>query len=236
MSVHIESKKEDLSNIVLMPGDPKRCEYIAKKFLANARLINNVRGMSAYTGYYKSKRVTLFPSGMGCPSMGIYSYELFKEYNVDYIIRIGTMGSYTNLKLKDIVLVNNSITNSNYGKYLCNYPNININSDNYINNIIEEVSKNMNLNITKGNIYCSDVFYEQNNDYNDKVKRLGVLGVEMESFALLTNAKLLGKKASCLLMVSDSFTYPEKLSSLEREQGLDNLILLALESSLKLES
>ena len=221
MSVHIESKKEDVSNIVLMPGDPKRCEYIAKKFLANARLINNVRGMSAYTGYYKSKKITIFPSGMGCPSMGIYSYELFKEYNVDCIIRIGTMGSYTNLKLKDIVLVNNSITNSNYGKYLCNYPNININSD---------------KNINKGNIYCSDVFYEQNNDYNDKVKRLGVLGVEMESFALLTNAKMLGKKASCLLMVSDSFTYPEKLSSLEREQGLDNLILLALESSLKLNS
>ena len=103
MSIHIESKNEDISNIVLMPGDPKRCEYIAIKFLANARIVNNVRGMTAYTGYYKSKKITVFPSGMGCPSMGIYSYELFKDYNVSTIIRIGTMGSYTNLKLKDIV-------------------------------------------------------------------------------------------------------------------------------------
>ena len=88
MSTHIESKKEDIANIVLMPGDPKRCEYIAKNFLAGAHIINNVRGMTAYTGNYKNKRVTIFPSGMGCPSMGIYSYELFKEYNVDYIINV----------------------------------------------------------------------------------------------------------------------------------------------------
>ena len=124
MSTHIESNINDIAKTVLMPGDPKRCEYIAKKFLSNAKIINNVRGMTAYTGYYKSKQITVFPSGMGIPSMGIYSYELFKEYNVENIIRIGTMGSYTNLQLKDIVLVENSITNSNYGRYLCNYQNI----------------------------------------------------------------------------------------------------------------
>ena len=222
MSTHIESKLEDISSVVLMPGDPKRCEYIARKFLANSKIVNNVRGMTAYTGFYKSKKITVFPSGMGCPSMGIYSYELFKEYNVDTIIRIGTMGGYTDLKLKDIVLVDNSITNSNYGKYLCNYPNININGDMELNNIYN------------GNIYSSDVFYEQNNDFKDKVAKYNVLGVEMESFALFTNAKLLNKKAATLLMVSDSFIYPDKLSSLEREQGLDNLITLALETSLKL--
>lgn len=171
---------------------------------------------------------------MGCPSMGIYSYELFKEYNVDTIIRIGTMGGYTDLKLKDIVLVDNSITNSNYGKYLCNYPNININGDMELNNIILNTSKELGLNIYKGNIYSSDVFYEQNNDFKDKVAKYNVLGVEMESFALFTNAKLLNKKSATLLMVSDSFIYPDKLSSLEREQGLDNLITLALETSLKL--
>ena len=234
MSTHIESKLEDISSVVLMPGDPKRCEYIARKFLANARIVNNVRGMTAYTGYYKSKKITVFPSGMGCPSMGIYSYELFKEYNVDTIIRIGTMGGYTDLKLKDIVLVDNSITNSNYGKYLCNYPNININGDMELNNIILNTSKELGLNIYNGNIYSSDVFYEQNNDFKDKVAKYNVLGVEMESFALFTNAKLLNKKAATLLMVSDSFIYPDKLSSLEREQGLDNLITLALETSLKL--
>lgn len=234
MSTHIESKLEDISSVVLMPGDPKRCEYIARKFLANSKIVNNVRGMTAYTGFYKSKKITVFPSGMGCPSMGIYSYELFKEYNVDTIIRIGTMGGYTDLKLKDIVLVDNSITNSNYGKYLCNYPNININGDMELNNIILNTSKELGLNIYNGNIYSSDVFYEQNNDFKDKVAKYNVLGVEMESFALFTNAKLLNKKAASLLMVSDSFIYPDKLSSLEREQGLDNLITLALETSLKL--
>ena len=234
MSTHIESKLEDISSVVLMPGDPKRCEYIARKFLANSKIVNNVRVMTAYTGFYKSKKITVFPSGMGCPSMGIYSYELFKEYNVDTIIRIGTMGGYTDLKLKDIVLVDNSITNSNYGKYLCNYPNININGDMELNNIILNTSKELGLNIYNGNIYSSDVFYEQNNDFKDKVAKYNVLGVEMESFALFTNAKLLNKKAATLLMVSDSFIYPDKLSSLEREQGLDNLITLALETSLKL--
>ena len=234
MSTHIESKLEDISSVVLMPGDPKRCEYIARKFLANSKIVNYVRGMTAYTGFYKSKKITVFPSGMGCPSMGIYSYELFKEYNVDTIIRIGTMGGYTDLKLKDIVLVDNSITNSNYGKYLCNYPNININGNIELNNIILNTSKELGLNIYNGNIYSSDVFYEQNNDFKDKVAKYNVLGVEMESFALFTNAKLLNKKAATLLMVSDSFIYPDKLSSLEREQGLDNLITLALETSLKL--
>ena len=234
MSTHIEANKEDISETVLMPGDPKRCEYIAKKFLANAKLINNVRGMTAYTGYYKSKRITIFPSGMGIPSMGIYSYELFKEYNVNNIIRIGTMGAYTNLNLKDIVLVTNSITNSNYGRYLCNYPNININGSIELNDAIEKVSNEINIKINKGNIYSSDVFYEQNNNFQDKVSKYSVLGVEMESFALFVNAKLLGKRASTILMVSDSFLNSNKLSSIEREQGLDNLIILALETCLKI--
>lgn len=234
MSTHIESNINDIAKTVLMPGDPKRCEYIAKKFLSNAKIINNVRGMTAYTGYYKSKQITVFPSGMGIPSMGIYSYELFKEYNVENIIRIGTMGSYTNLQLKDIVLVENSITNSNYGRYLCNYQNININSNAELNSKIELSAQELNLKINKGNIYSSDVFYEQNNNFQEKVAKYSVLGVEMESFALLLNAKLLNKKATTLLMVSDSFIFADKLSSLEREQGLDNLINLALEASLKI--
>lgn len=234
MSTHIESKLEDISDVVLMPGDPKRCEYIARKFLANAKLINNVRGMTAYTGYYKSRKITVFPSGMGCPSMGIYSYELFKEYGVNNIIRIGTMGAYTELKLKDIVLVNNSVTNSSYGNYLCNYSNINISADINLNNVIDNVAKSLNINVNKGNIFTSDVFYEQNNDFKEKVQKYSVLGVEMESFALFVNAKLLGKRAATLLMVSDSFLFKEQLSSLDREQGLDNMIVLALESCLKI--
>ena len=234
MSTHIESSINDISKTVLMPGDPKRCEYIAKKFLANAKIINNVRGMTAYSGYYKSKLITIFPSGMGIPSMGIYSYELFKEYNVENIIRIGTMGSYTNLNLRDIVLVENSITNSNYGRYLCNYQNIFIDGNNDLNKIIEYTAKELNITINKGNIYSSDVFYEQQNNYQEKVSKYNVLGVEMESFALFLNAKLLGKKAATILMVSDSFNFADKLTSKEREQSLDNLITLALEASLKI--
>lgn len=233
-TVHIESNYDDIADIVLMPGDPKRSEYIAKKYLKNYKLVNSVRGMLAYTGYYKDKLITVFPSGMGNPSMGIYSYELFKEYNVNNIIRIGTMGAYTNLNLKDIVLVNNSITNSNYGRYLCNYPNININGSIELNDAIEKVSNEINIKINKGNIYSSDVFYEQNNNFQDKVSKYSVLGVEMESFALFVNAKLLGKRASTILMVSDSFLNSDKLSSIEREQGLDNLITLALETCLKI--
>ncbi len=234
MSTHIESKLGDIADTVLMPGDPKRCEYIAKNFLTNVRLINNVRGMTAYTGMYKNKKITVFPSGMGNPSMGIYSYELFKEYNVQNIIRIGTMGSYSNLQLKDIVLVTNSITNSNYGRYLCNYNNINIDSNLELNNVIESTANLLGKKIIKGNIYSSDVFYEQNNDYQSKVQKYGVLGVEMESFALFVNAKYLRKRASTLLMVSDSFLFKDKLSSEEREQGLGEMITLALESCLKL--
>jgi len=234
MSTHIESKKEDISSVVLMPGDPKRCEYIAKRYLVNCHLINDVRGMTAYTGYYKSHKITLFPSGMGIPSMGIYSYELFKEYDVKYIIRIGTMGAYTNLKLKDIVLVDNSITNSNYGIYAAGYNNNVISSNNELNSIIMDSASKLNTLVYRGNIYSSDVFYEKNINYKDIVSRYNVLGVEMESYALLLNASMFNRKASTLLMVSDSFLNTDKLSQEEREQGLDNLIILALESCLKL--
>ena len=233
MSVHIESDINNIADTVLMPGDPKRCEYIAKKYLKNAFLVNTVRGMTAYTGEYKNKRITLFPSGMGIPSMGIYSHELFKDYNVNNIIRIGTMGAYK-LNLKDIVLVTNSYTNSNYGKYAANYDSNVIESNNELNNIIINTSSELNIKINNGNIYSSDVFYELNNNYQEIVNKYSVLGVEMESYALFTNAKLLGKRASTLLMVSDSFLFEQKLSSIEREQGLDNLVILALESCLKL--
>ena len=121
-TVHIESNKGDIAKVVLMPGDPKRSEYIAKKFLKDYKLVNDVRGITAYTGYYKDKLVTIFPSGMGIPSMGIYSYELFKEYEVDNIIRIGSCGGYSeNLKLNDLILVNDSYSESSYGKFLDDY-------------------------------------------------------------------------------------------------------------------
>lgn len=235
MSTHIESKKENISSIVLMPGDPKRCEYIARNYLVNCRLVNNVRGMTAYTGYYKSHKITLFPSGMGIPSMGIYSYELFKDYDVQYIIRIGTMGAYTDLKLKDIVLVNNSFTNSNYGIYAAGYNNNSIKSNEELNNIIINSAAKLNIPIHKGDIYSSDVFYEKEKDYQKIVEKYGVLGVEMESFALFINASIFNRKASTILMVSDCFLNSDALSKEDREKGLDDLIILALESCLNLQ-
>ena len=234
-TVHIESKKEDIAKVVLMPGDPKRSEYIAKTFLKDYKLVNSVRGMTAYTGYYKDKLVTVFPSGMGCPSMGIYSYELFKEYDVENIIRIGSCGGYDrNLALNDVILVEASYSESDYGKSLDgNYDKV-VKSDITLNNIIESTAKTNNINLKKGNIYCSDVFYEK--DYNFDVRRQekDVLGIEMETFALFNNARKFNKKAAALLTVSDLFFSEEKLTSEEREKKLNNMIILALDSCLKL--
>lgn len=235
-TVHIESKRDEISNIVLMPGDPNRSEYIAKKFLKDYKLVNSVRGMKAYTGYYKDKLITVFPSGMGNPSMGIYSYELYKDYGVDCIVRIGSCGGYSErLKLKDVILVSGSYSESNYAYQMNGYKDKLIESDNTVNNIIESTAKTLDKRIVKGNIYCCDAFYEMEYDYKDRVKKLDVLGIEMESFALFSNAKKFNKKAACLLTVSDLFFSDEKLSSLEREKELNDMIVLALESCLKLQ-
>ncbi len=234
-TTHIESNENDIAKTVLMPGDPKRCQYIAENFLSKAKLVNRVRGMIAYTGYYKNKLITIFPSGMGNPSMGIYSYELYKSYNVDNIIRIGSCGGYiSDLKLQDIVLVDNSISESTYALLLDNYKEKSIASNNELNMLIQDTAKEHNITIRKGNIYCSDVFYEQNNSYIEVVNKYNVLGVEMETFALFNNARVLNKKASSLLTVSNSFCYSDELSSEEREKFLNNMIFLALETSLKL--
>jgi len=234
-TVHIESNREDISDIVLMPGDPKRSEYIAKNFLKDYKLVNSVRGMTAYTGYYKDRLVTIFPSGMGNPSMGIYSYELFKEYGVENIIRIGSTGGYSEkLKLNDVILVTESYSESTYGSVLDDYKNKNIVSSNDLNLVIESTAKDNNIDLVKGKIFCSDAFYEKDYDYKERVKELDVLGIEMETFALFNNARKFGKNATALLTVSDLFFSSEKLSSLDREKNLNDMIILALESCLKL--
>ena len=234
-TVHIESKKEDIAKIVLMPGDPKRSEYIAKNFLKDYKLVNSVRGMTAYTGYYKDRLITIFPSGMGCPSMGIYSYELFKEYGVEAIIRIGSCGAYDKkLELNDVILVTGSYSESDYARELDGSKDKLVKSDSSLNNIIESTAKNNNQKIVKGNIYCSDAFYEKEYDYNQRCKDKEVLGIEMETCALFNNARKFDKKGAALLTVSDLFFSDEKLSSLEREKKLNDMIVLALESSLKL--
>ena len=234
-TVHIEAKKEDIAKVVLMPGDPKRAEYIAKNYLKKAKLVNLVRGITAYTGYYKDKLITVFPSGMGNPSIGIYSYELFNFYDVENIIRIGSCGAYSEgLKLRDLILVNNSLSESTYALVQEKYKYNKIPASTSLNEIIKQTAVENKINIIRGDIYCSDVFYEQENNYIDKRNKYNVLGVEMETFALFHNATTLKKRASCLLTVTDSFCYPDKLNSEQREKSLDKMITLALETCLKI--
>lgn len=233
-TAHIESLKNDIANIVLMPGDPKRAKYIADNFLKNVKLVNQVRAMTAYTGFYKGKKITIFPSGMGNPSIGIYSYELFKYYDVDTIIRIGTIGGYSkDLKVGDVVLAETSVTTSNYALIQNGDNRKEINSNMYLNNTINNVAKDNNINLFESRVLCSDVFYD-NSDYKELESKYNVVGVEMETFALFHIADMLNKKATALLTISNSFATEEELTSEERERNLNEMIKLALESSLKI--
>ncbi len=240
MSIHCNAKKEDIKSVVLMPGDPLRAKYIAENFLENARLVNTVRNMLAYTGSYKGKEITVFSSGMGMPSMGIYCYELYKFYDVDTIIRIGSCGSYNkDIKPLDTILVENSYTESNFafswnGKdchiaYPCEE----------INKTIEAVANENNLPFVKGSTLCGDCFDRYLEDLNSLINRfpkdLNIIGAEMEAFSLFYLAKCLNKKAACLLTVVDSLYSTEELSSKERETSLNTMIKIALESAVKIE-
>lgn len=233
-TAHIESKKEDIAKIVLMPGDPLRAKMIAETYLDDYKLVNSVRNILAYTGYYKGKKVTIFASGMGNPSMGIYSYELFKFYDVEEIIRVGTCGAYKkDLNLYDTIIVEGSYSVSNYAKEQSNNTDNIIYSSDEINNKLIQAAKDLNINPNIGLIHCSDVFYKENNNYQELVEKYNVLGVEMETFALFSNAKALNKKASCILTVSDSLVTKEETTSEERQNSFHAMIKIALDSILK---
>jgi purine-nucleoside phosphorylase len=235
MSTHIESNNNVIAPNVLMPGDPKRCEYIAKKFLTNPMLVNDVRGMTAYTGYYKNKPVTVFPSGMGIPSMGIYAYELFKFYEVDKIIRLGSCGAYSeDLNLLDILLVDKSYTESNFSYELNNEKVNETESSKDVNDKLKEAAKKLGINLVEGNVMSTDCFDWYVKDIKVLLDRLpnDVIAAEMESFALFYLAEKFNKKAACLLTVVDSHYKKEELSAEDRESKLDNMALVALESIL----
>ena len=233
MTPHIEASINDIASTVIMPGDPNRVKYIAENFLEDIKLVNKVRGELAYTGYYKGKRITIFSSGMGIPSMGIYSYELYKYYNVENIIRVGSAGAYTkDLNIKDILLVENSYSTSSY-KVEGTNSNL-IPSNNELNNIIVNTSKKLNINLKQGNVYSSESFYELDLNIEELINKYNIKCVEMETYSLFTNSIYFNKKASALLTISDSFVTKEALSSKEREEGFNKMIELALESSLKI--
>lgn len=232
---HIESKFDEIAKVVLMPGDPNRAKYIADNYLKNVKIVNKVRGMYAYTGEYEGKLITIFPSGMGIPSMGIYAYELFNSYNVEKIIRIGTIGAYhPDLKLGDIVITKRAYSNSSFAKVQSDYKKNYLDANKEINDIITTTADELNIKYMNGNIFTCDVFYENATNHEQRRKQFNALGVEMETFGLLQTAKCCGKKATAIFTVSNSFCFKEELSSEEREKNLNNMIELALKSSLKL--
>ncbi len=236
---HNEANKGDFAKTVIMPGDPLRAKYIAENFLDNYKLVNQVRGMLAYTGTYKGKEISVMAHGMGMPSVGIYSYELFKFYDVENIIRIGSCGGYKpELKLFDIVLSENVFSESNYALTLNNDDCHIVSSSKELNSIIENTAKETNTNIISGNTVSTDCFDVYMTDVNKFMKRLpenfNPVSVEMEAFALFYNAKLLNKKASCLMSVVDSKFIKNVATAEERQTGLNNMIKLALDSAIKI--
>ncbi len=215
---HISAKVGDFAKTVLMPGDPLRAEFIAKNYLENAVLVNNVRGVQGYTGYYKGKRVSVMASGMGQPSIGIYSYELYHFYGVENIIRVGSCGSFSpELHARDIIIAQGACTNGNYAsQYKLPGTFCPIADFQLVKKAAEECEK-MGVNYRVGNILSSDMFYDDANSGMEWAK-MGVLGVEMESAALYCNAARAGKKALCICTVSDSFVYPEENTTAEERQ------------------
>lgn len=241
MPIHCNAKKEDIAKTVLMPGDPLRAKYIAENFLENARLVNTVRNMLAYTGTYKEKEITVFSHGMGMASVGIYCYELYKFYDVENIIRIGSCGAYSeDLNIFDTILVDKSYTEGNFA-YEWNEKDCHlIESSEFLNEIIESTAKEINIPYIKGNTLCSDCFDGYLESIPNLIKRfpkeLNIIGAEMEAFALFYMAHYLGRQASCLLTVVDSHYKKQEISSEEREKSLNNMITLALESAIKIEN
>ena len=233
MTPHNEAKLGEIAKTVLMPGDPLRAKYIAEKFLTDIKLVNSVRNVLAYTGFYKGKEVTVMASGMGMPSIGIYSYELYKFYDVENIIRVGSAGAYSkDIQLYDVILTNEAYSMSSYAK-VQGYDSEIIKASESLNNKIKEVALKTNKKINEGRIHSSDVFYG-NVDIRDLFNNKKCLCVEMESFALFYNALKLNKNAACLLTISDNLETKEETTALQRQNSFNDMIELALDTLLEL--
>lgn len=227
---HITAKEGDFAKTVLMPGDPLRAKFIAETYLEDAVLVNNVRGVQGYTGYYKGKRVSVMASGMGQPSIGIYSYELYHFYGVQSIIRVGSCGCYDkDLHIKDIIVAMGACTNGNYAAQYRLPGTFCPIADFSLVKRAAELCEEKGVAYKVGNIFSSDTFYNDSSDGMEWAK-MGVLGVEMESAALYCNAARAGKKALCICTVSDSFVYPEENASAEeRQTAFTAMMEIALE-------
>ncbi len=231
---HNNANKGEIAKTVLMPGDPLRAKFIAETYLENATLVSDVRNIYAYTGTYKGKKVTVMASGMGMPSIGIYSYELYTYYDVDNIIRIGTAGAYTeDLKLYDVVLADSAYSESTFAKVQNGEDRDTLFPSETLNQKIMDAAKRIGIPCKLGKIHSSDVFYREKSqgDYTELVKEHGVKAVEMESFALFHNANVLGKHAACLLTIANSFVTGEETSTKERQEAFNRMMEVALEAA-----
>lgn len=231
MTPHINAKLDEIAKTVIMPGDPLRAKHIAETFLTDYKLVNTVRNMYAYTGYYKGKKVTVMGSGMGIPSMGIYSYELYKFYDVENIIRVGTAGAYTaDLNLFDIILVESCYSLSNYAKAQTNSDDHILYSSEALNAKLRLSAEKQNITLKECRVSSSETFYNETEIPADMISNHNCMAVEMESFALFQNARYLNKKAACLLTISDNIVTKENTTSEEREKNLNQMIEIALEA------
>ena len=233
-TAHIEAKKGDIARTVLMPGDPLRAKFVAENFLDNPVLFNGVRNMLGYTGTYQGTPISVMGSGMGIPSMGIYSYELYNFYDVDNIIRIGSAGAMqADVKLYDIVIAMGACTNSDFGRQF-NMPGTYapIASYNLLKTCVEEADiKGAPYHV--GNILSSDIFYDDDKTANEKWRKMGVLCVEMESSGLYMNAARAGKNALGIFTISDSLITGEVTTSHERQTAFTNMMEIALKTAVR---
>ena len=227
---HNNAKAGDFAKTVLMPGDPLRAKYIAETYLENPRQVNAVRNMLGYTGTYKGKEVSVMGAGMGMPSIGIYSYELFNFYDVDQIIRIGSAGGFQdNIKLMDVVIAMGACTDSNFA-YQYGLPGTFAPIADYgLLSRAVEIAKRQGTNVIVGNVLSTDVFYNTMSNANDLWKNMGVLAVEMEAAGLYMNAAKAGKKALCMLTISDHVYTGEALDAEERQLSFGKMMEIALE-------
>ena len=235
MSIHISAQKGEIAKIVLMPGDPLRAKYMAERFLQDIKLVSNTRNVFYYTGNYKGKEITIGASGMGCPSIGIYSYELFTEYEVDCIIRIGTCGAYTtDLKLFDLINVDIAASESTFAKYAWGIEQDALPHQGSAFDIIKQTAHAKSMIISNCNIHSSDIFYRIEHSIPEVAFQNNCLAVEMESFALFANAKHLGKTAATLLTVSDIIPTHAFISADQRETALLPMMELSLEAAINI--
>ena len=233
MSIHISAKPGEIAPVVLMPGDPLRAKFMAENYLSGVNQVNQTRNMLMFTGTYKGTPVSICASGMGCPSIGIYSYELFNEYDVECIVRVGTCGAYkAEINVFDLVNTTEAYSESTYAKFAFGYEENHMKAQGAMQEKIAKTAVKLNLTVTNAPIHSADAFYRSLPGLPMIVREYDLPVVEMESFSLFANARHLKKSAACLLTVSDNIITKKVITADERERSLDKMSKLALESCL----